>query len=127
MGNDLQPSLFNLEPLRHPEYEDGMTLREKWWAFHCANLHVYATLRAMAFELKERGFQKASIALLWERLRWESYIRTQGEGEYKLSNNHRAFYSRFLMAREPELQGFFMLKKQTSECGEYEFPSAENE
>lgn len=111
----LKPTLFELPPLTKPVYEDGMSLREKWWAFHVANLHVYTLLRDMALELKAQGINKCGISLLWERLRWESYVQTQGQGEYKLSNNHRAFYARFLMAREPALAGFFAIKPQPSE------------
>lgn len=112
---DLRPTLFELPPLVKPSYEKGQTIRQQWWAFHCANLHVYDLLKKMALELKAQGYQKCSISLLWERLRWESYIQTQGSGEYKLSNSHRAFYSRLLMAREPELKGFFRLAHQPSQ------------
>lgn len=111
----LKPTLFDLPPLEKPQYEEGASLRERWWAFHIANLHVYNLLREMALDLKARGFKRIGISLLWERLRWESYIQTQGEGEYRFSNNHRAFYARFLMVREPELEGFFQIKKQPSE------------
>lgn len=112
---ELQSTLFDLPPINKVEYAPEMTLRERWWAFHCQNLFVYDTLRAMALELRGQGFNQCGIALLWERLRWERYIATQGQDEYKLSNSYRAFYSRFLMVREPELIGFFRIKSQPTE------------
>lgn len=114
MDDDLKPTLFDLPPIKRPEYEDGATLRQRWWAFHCANLHVYQHLRDMALDLKRQGYRKVGIALLWEQLRWRYFIQTRGD-TFKLGNSYRAFYSRFLMVREPELAGFFDIRKQPSQ------------
>lgn len=92
-----------------------MSLRERWWTFHVANLHVYDALKSLALDLKRAGYNRCGIGLLWERLRWESYLQTQGQGPYKLSNSHRALYARFLMARELELVDFFEVRNQPSE------------
>jgi hypothetical protein len=113
--NEFQPTLFDVQPLVTPQYEEGMTQRQRWWEFHCRNPHVYNSLRSLALGLKSQGFKKCGIALLWEQLRWQSYIKTHGEGEYKLSNSYRAYYSRFLMAREPELREFFRVRPQPTE------------
>lgn len=104
-----------IQALQKPDYEEEDTLFERWQRFHDANPHIYESLRDMALALKRRGFSKCGIALLWERLRWLSYIQTQGEDEYKLSNSHRAYYSRLLMKNEPELEDFFNLRRQTTE------------
>lgn len=103
----LKPTLFDLKPLTKVEYLPEMTLRERWWAFHCANLAVYDALRLMALELKWAGYRRCGISLLWERLRWEWYLQTNGLEPYRLSNSYRSLYARFLMAREEELFGFF--------------------
>ena len=49
---------------------------------------------------KNRPF---GIALLWEKLRWE-YISNDRETP-KLNNNWRAYFSRWLIAQEPKLEG----------------------
>jgi hypothetical protein len=106
---------IDLRPLIKPKYSKGSTLKRRWWRFHKANPHVYDALRDMALHLKRRGFKKCGISLLWERLRWLSYIHTFGVDEYKLSNSHRAFYARYLMLREEELKDFFEIRHQPSE------------
>lgn len=115
---DLKPTLFDLPPITRPVYEKGATIRQRWWAFHTANLHIYRLLRDMALELKRKGFKKCGIGLLWEKLRWEYFIAVNQGDEvevYKFSNSHRAFYARFLMAREPELKDFFNVRPQPSQ------------
>lgn len=43
----------------------------------------------------------ASAALVFERIRWESGIRTTGES-WTLNNNYRAIYARRFMIEHPE-------------------------
>jgi hypothetical protein len=109
-----QLPLLNLQPIVKPTYEPEMTLRQRWWSFHCQNLGVYDALRLLALDLKRRGFRKVGVALLFERLRWEYFLQTRGDA-YKLNNSFRALYARFLMSREPELRNFFETRRQPSE------------
>lgn len=111
-NNDTFGDLDDLLPLAKPRYDGDETIEERWVGFHAANPHVYKLLRNMALNLKRRGFQHCGIALLWERLRWLSYIETYGLEEYKFSNSHRAFYARLIMQEEPELAGFFHIRHQ---------------
>lgn len=106
---------LTLAPLQRSSYAGCTNIREKWEVFHENNPHVYDLLREMAINLKKQGFKRCGIGLLWERLRWLSYIETYGEDEYRLRDSHRAFYARLLMEQEPELEGFFMLRYQPSE------------
>jgi hypothetical protein len=53
---------------------------------------------------------------MWERLRWVSYIdvlRDETAEKYKLNNNYKAEYARFIMRREPDLEGFFRTRELT--------------
>jgi hypothetical protein len=109
----VKPTLFDLKAITTPDYEEGATIRERWWAFHSANLHVYDMLRDMALELKSRGIRHYGIAALYEALRYRYAVQTGGDS-FKLNNSYRAYYSRFLMAREPLLVGFFETRRQTA-------------
>lgn len=108
---DLQPSLFDVPPLApivpSPTREDGrkQTLAEAFAEFHAANAGVYVALRGLALRMKANGRQRWSINGAFEVLRWQYAMQTQGD-EYKLNNNHRAFYARLLM-EDPALTGFF--------------------
>ena len=42
----------------------------------------------------------------WERLRWYTEIETN-DPDFKLNNNHKAYYSRMYMDDFPEAKGFF--------------------
>ncbi len=86
-------------------------LEASFWEFHRANPEVYLTLVRLAGFSKKCGATTIGIGALFERLRWEMQLKTDG-GEFKLNNNHRAFYARMLMENEPELSGLFALRKQ---------------
>jgi hypothetical protein len=89
-------------------------LRQRFWAFHEKNPHVYRLLREMALDLKRRGVKRSGIKMLYEKLRYDYTVQTTGE-PYKLSNSFHAFYARLILATTPELGDFFQLKKQPSQ------------
>ena len=91
----------------------AITLKEKFIKFHLKNPHVYEMLATLCFKVQEAGFKKFSIAQLFEQLRWHYRIETV-DTQFKLCNSYRAFYARLLMEKNPELNGFFLLRKQTS-------------
>ena len=66
-------------------------------------------LQPVRLLLKGRGFNKSSIWLVFNRLRWLYAIKTTGS-KFRLSNNHTGYYARVVMAANPELSGFFTLK-----------------
>jgi hypothetical protein len=51
------------------------------------------------------------IGMLYEVLRWNYYMTTESQEEYKLSNDFRAAYSRLIMKQETGLEGIFKCKK----------------
>lgn len=51
------------------------------------------------------------IGLLVERLRWEGVVEGWGDGEYKVSNNHRAYIARWLIAQDPNLERYLKFRK----------------
>ena len=82
----------------------------KFWDFHRANPTVFAMLRMYALIAKERKRGQYSISVITEIIRWHVDIETSGS-EFKLCNSYRAYYARLLMFEEPELEGFFNVKK----------------
>lgn len=74
--------------------------------FHEDNPRVYWELVEMAFRLKRQGVRKYSMRDLFGKLRWDASLQTKGD-EYKLNNNHTAYYSRLIEANNAELKGFF--------------------
>jgi hypothetical protein len=55
------------------------------------------------------GRHKLGIKTLYERARWEIALATT-DADFKLNNNFTAWYSRLIMAQEPDLAGLFDLR-----------------
>ncbi|WP_431881550.1 hypothetical protein [Micromonospora chalcea] len=86
-------------------------IREQFEQFHEANPAVYKTLRWLAREWNRRtGGRKIGFPALYERARWELGLRTDGS-QFLLNNNFRPYYSRLLMAQEPDLAGMFEIRR----------------
>lgn len=77
--------------------------------FHHENPAVYAYLRDTSLRLVRRGVRHWTIRNLWECMRMDHAIRTNGE-PWKLNNNLTASYARLLMEQEPELAGWFEVR-----------------
>lgn len=90
-------------------------LKLKWWQFHRANPHVYDLVERFTFDAIRSGRETYSINSIFERIRWHTDIDTQDEREFKLSNNHRAYYARLFMHLHPEHKGFFRTKETRDE------------
>jgi hypothetical protein len=83
----------------------------KFEDFHRKNPHVYRVLVDKAREwVRRTGKERVGISMLYEGARWEIAMQTSDEN-YKLSNDHRAFYARLIMAQEPDLRNMFVIKK----------------
>src|ERR1700733_5513412 len=82
---------------------------ELWMEYHQANPHVLTILTEILLEAKfERGFGRWSIQGAMEVARWERRFET--DGEFKISNEVGAYYSRYIMMMRPELYNFMKTK-----------------
>ncbi len=75
--------------------------------FHSENPHVYDKVKDYTFMAIGRGFDHLGIKMVWERVRWFHYIETVADDEFKLNNNHTAYYARMFMSDHMEHEGFF--------------------
>lgn len=104
-ANPDRPTLFDAQPQR------ALTLKEQWAIYHTEHPEVYRELERMTQEMVDRGRTKLSIKTLVEVLRWNYYMRTDANYEFKVNNSHSAFYSRLLMAEHPEWGNIFELRE----------------
>lgn len=89
-------------------------LDESFRQFHEANPWVYVTLVRLARTAKQHGQERYGIAALFEVMRWERLMQTRhNAGDFKLNNNHRALYARLIMNSNPDLAGFFELRRRS--------------
>ena len=121
-----QPSLFDdiiLAPVAEPEWTDKdlrpQSIDERFAAWHRQNPHVYQALRALSLDTRRVGVKRWSVDAAMHIVRWRYRLQTQGD-EFRINNSFSALYARMLMEREPELSGFFELRKRHNGNGEGE-------
>lgn len=105
------PTIYFQIPNPGDTWEEDQLEQDPGMVFHRENPQVYQHLRALALALLDSGQPHHSIKGLFEVLRYNAKLRTNGT-PYKLDNNYTAFYARLLMLREPRLDGFFYLRSR---------------
>lgn len=90
-----------------------LELREDFLKFHRANPEVYEIYVSLLRKAHKRGKKRIGIGLLTEVMRWEMSLNTSGD-EFKLNNNHRAFYARRIRKLEPDLGKLLTVRRQSS-------------
>lgn len=79
--------------------------------FNAINHQVYSALEQMSLQMKRTGYKKISIRLLYNLLRAvNSSDLVKDSEDLALSNDFTSFYAREIMAKNPELVGFFDIK-----------------
>jgi hypothetical protein len=87
----------------------GASIADQFTAFHDDNPHVYDALVSLARQLQSRGFTRIGMRALFERLRWEYALETDGD-VWCLNNSFTGCYARLLTQQEPGLAGLFELR-----------------
>ena len=82
--------------------------------FHQQHPDVWDLFERFALDMIARGFEHYSVAAVWERIRWEKDAGGDGQSEFKLNNNHKAFYARRFHRKHPQYDGFFRTREQTT-------------
>lgn len=104
----LEPS--DLQATVQPTVSREATIQERFEAFHASNPRVYRALRELALAMVRAGVRHYGIKGLVEKVRWEFTMQTQGQ-PFKICNSYTSRYARLLVRNEPELEGFFELRK----------------
>lgn len=94
------------------------SIQQRFEEFDAANPQVYRLLVAEANKLLSLGWTKCAIGFLWERVRWvlEVEVTDPNFSEYaELNDHYRSRYARKLMAMEPQLVGFFEIRRLRAE------------
>jgi len=74
------------------------------------NPEAYDMFVRFALEMFQRG-RSFGIGLLTERVRWECAIKTRGDDEFKINNNHRAYIARRLVKDYPFFEGYLTFRQ----------------
>jgi len=80
-----------------------------WRDYHRDNRQVFDLFIRFAREAKRAGKKRYSARAIVERIRWEVEIVAKTHDEFKINNNHCAYYARLAMLLYPsEIAGFFV-------------------
>lgn len=103
-----EPNLFTLPVDVDIE---GVSVTERFEAFHARNPAFYTELVKLARRFRDRTGRTCGIQRLVEIARWDIELTLQGDDEFKVNNNYAAYYARLIMLREPDLRGFFAIRR----------------
>lgn len=104
---------LDLSPISEPERVVGLTLDERFDAFHATNPHVADAIETLAAQWLSRH-AKVGIKAVMERLRWESGLSTHGE-VWRLNNSYTSRYARMMLDRRPDWAGRIEVRALASE------------
>lgn len=100
------PTLF--DPVDHPH-------RIAYEQFRDANPWILTRLAHLARQVQARGYTHYGIAALVEVVRYEHAATNDPTSDFKINNNYTPFLARDLMARHPELDGFFNTRRSVAD------------
>lgn len=86
--------------------ERKMSIEERFRLFHEQNPWVYREIVYMAMTAKQLGRKRIGMKQIFEVIRWNHAIKTQGEN-VKLNNNYSSRYARLIERQEPDLRDLF--------------------
>jgi hypothetical protein len=109
-----QPTLFDASELDTEGIPSLPTIRERFEEFHRRNPEVYREIRRRCDELIRAGVRRFGMRLVWERMRWDHAVQTQGE-PWKLNDHYIAHYARLAIRDLPELGKVLELRALRSE------------
>ena len=86
------------------------SLKEKFNTFDANNPHVWDLFVQYTMQAINSGVKKFGAQAVIERIRWHHNIDTVSEDQFKISNDHAAFYARKFMQEYPQHDGIFRIK-----------------
>ncbi len=92
---------------QRPLFESRVEAAFREWIATPAGRYVEAEVTRLALEDRRAGDRRGEINLYLALVRRSSRGLTKDRDGYRCNQNHRAFLARRLMARVPELAGFF--------------------
>lgn len=75
--------------------------------YHDRHPDIWKAFERKTFEAINRGFRNYGVGAIFELLRWETGVGSDGKDGFKLNNNWRAYYARLFEAKYPQHRGFF--------------------
>ena len=82
-----------------------------FWEFHLENPVIYELFDKFTRQSIAAGRKHFSHVIVVERIRWATMVETIHKDDFKINNNHRAYYARLWMRNNPSYEGFFRTRE----------------
>lgn len=92
-----------------------MSNAAKFEEYHEANPRVFERMATEAMDWKRAGHGKLGVGMLVAHIRWIGAVEKWGD--FKINENHGAYYARLMQIEYPELVGMFEMR--ASEADEW--------
>lgn len=80
--------------------------------FHEQNPEVFQLFARFALEAARAGRRRIGAKAVWERIRWENPVATNGK-PYRLNNSFTAWYARRFVVEYPQHRRLFEMRGPT--------------
>ncbi len=88
----------------------GKSIAQAFDEFHRDNPKVYELFKSYALRAIDKGKKKASAKMLINAIRWEHYLETVTDDEYRINDAFTAYYARLFIRDFPDYDYLFELR-----------------
>lgn len=103
-----------MQQQEHKDARAHLAKKAAWWKYHKENPAVWHEFCRLAGLAIAAGRTSYSPWVIINLIRWNHEIVTKS-GDFKISNDYIAFYSRLFHREFPEHDGFFTTKQMKGE------------
>ena len=82
--------------------------------YHTDNPQIYSIFKRFALEAIGKGHKRLSAEMIYNRIRWETPISAK-DGNFKLNNDMKPFYSRMFLKEFPQYKDFFEVRRSKAD------------
>jgi len=86
------------------------TLERNFREFHRNNPVVYDLFKRFTNEVITAGHPRCSADAIVHRIRWHTSVTLRSRDDFRICNNHVAYYACLWTDDHPHKEGFFQLK-----------------
>lgn len=96
-------------------------LRAAFEKFDEENPRIWELFVGLCERALRAGRRRAGARMIMEVIRWEIFVTTKSDDDFKINDHHTPYYARKYMGQHPELPEFFELRRLACERGRADF------
>lgn len=109
-GQCPDPCPLATSTLEHEQREHWRHYPDGFFRWVAKNRHIYDHVVKTSLQVRATGRERFAIRVIVEQVRWNTLLRDK-DATFKINNNSISGMARLAMALNPELRGFFELRK----------------